>query len=150
MSSSLIRLGFAILIATIALYLIGCGGAKKDEGGVMELLAQAQQLQQAEKYDDAIRTYRKIADEFPKTHQAANAQFMVGYIYANHIKDFEQAKIELNRFLKDFAQIADSGLVVGAKFELEYLGKDIEEIPVLKEMGSVDTVAVEGDAGKKK
>ena len=140
----------AFLIFTTAIYFVGCGGSKKDEGDVTELLAQAQQLQQAEKYEDAVRTYRKIVNDFGDTHQAANAQFMIGYIYANHLKDFEQAKIELNRFLENFSETADSGLVVGAKFELDFMGMDIEEIPVLQEMGTADTAAAVEKQSEKK
>jgi len=119
-----------------ALALASC---KKQEtaavnGNETELFAKAQDLQKQEKFEDAVRTYREIARNFPTTKQGANSQFMVGYIYANHIKDYEQAKIELNRFIDKYSSSADSGLVAGAKFELQYLGKSIDEIPILSNL----------------
>ena len=126
---------FALALAS-ALALTSC---KKQEtaaaaGGETELFAKAQDLQKQEKFDEAVKTYREIARNYPTTKQGANSQFMVGYIYANHIKDYEQAKIELNRFIDKYKATADSGLVEGAKFELQYLGKSIDEIPVLSNL----------------
>jgi outer membrane protein assembly factor BamD (BamD/ComL family) len=120
-----------------ALLIFGC--KKGDQAtlsvGETELFAKAQDLQKEEKYDEAVKVYRQIARDFSKTKQGANSQFMVGYIYANHIRDYEQAKIELNRFIEEFGPNADSGLVAGARFELEWMGKDIEEIPILANIG---------------
>ena len=149
MTAAITRLCAAILLVAAFNLIVSCGGASKKEDDVTQLLTQAQQLQQAEKFEDAVRIYRKIAREYPNTHQGANSQFMVGYIYANHMKDFEQAKIELNRFLDDYADSSDSGLVVGARFELQYMGMDIEKIPVLSGMGA-DTSMVSEDETKEK
>ncbi|HHE46162.1 MAG TPA: tetratricopeptide repeat protein [Bacteroidetes bacterium] len=149
MTAVISRLITAVLLVSALTITLGCGGAAK-KADVSELLVQAQQLQQAEKYEDAIRIYRKIAHDYPDSHQGANSQFMVGYIYANHLKDFEQAKIELNRFLDNYSDKADSGLVVGARFELQYMGMDIEKIPALSEMGIADSDTVaDTEAGGK-
>ena len=128
---------FVLTIAAIT-WLIGCGETKQKDTA-QELFAKAQELRQGEKYDDAIRTYRKIARDHKDSRLASNSQFMIGYIYANHLKDLEQAKNEINRFLEKYSEIADSGLIVGAKFELEYLGKDIEDIPILSTVGQADS-----------
>ena len=128
------------VLAALTVSLVGCGNKEKT-GKADELFAGAQQLQQEEKYSDAVKLYRQIADQYPTSRQGANSQFMIGYIYANHIKDLEQARIELNRFLEKFSSVADSGLIAGARFELQYLGKDISDIPTLSELGGVDTTA---------
>ena len=121
----------AVLMVTAA----GCRKGAKTAGGADELFASAQQFQQQEKWNDAIKTYRKIATDYANTRQGANSQFMVGYIYANHIKDYEQAKTELQRFIDKFGASSDSGLVAGAKFEMQYMGKSIDEIPILSSIG---------------
>lgn len=141
---------FWIPILLILLILIsGCGETKKERTQEMEveLFAKAQELQKKEKFLDAIETYRKIISEYPETRQGANSQFMIGYIFANHVKDFEQAKIELDRFLEKYSTIADSGLVAGAKFELQFMGKDIDDIPILSDLGeeSKEPASEEGD-----
>lgn len=159
MSILILRYNRAVLLGTaLALFLvIGCGDKSKSDISAeiglvkgddeVELFAKAQELQKLEKYEDAVRTYRKIVREYPDSRKGANSQFMIGYIYANHIKDFEQAKIELNRFLDKFGAKADSGLVEGAKFELLYMGMDIDEIPILSDIGREDTVATQAKEG---
>jgi len=128
-------LGLAVMLAALA----GCKREAARTQTAEEQFAAAQQLQQDEKWAEAIKTYRKIAEEYPESRQGANSQFMVGYIYANQLKDYEQARIELNRFLDKFSAVADSGLIVGARFELQYMGRSIEEVPVLSELGQPDT-----------
>ncbi len=138
-------LKLSVLVLFTALIAIGCGkgGSGTPQAGESELFAKAQELQKDEKFEEAINTYRQLVREFPKTKQAANSQFMVGYIYANHVKDYEQGKIELQRFIDKFSSVADSGLIAGAQFELQWMGKDIEDIPILSNIGeptpSIDT-----------
>ena len=144
MTASITRLGAIILTILILYTVVGCGGASQKEDA-KDLLVKAQELQQAEKYEDAIRVYRKLNREYSDSREGINAQFMIGYIYANHVKDHEQAKIELNRFLKKYSTTADSGLIAGAEFELKYMGMDIEQIPILTDIGIVDSTVTEGE-----
>ena len=138
----------ALFVLAVALYGCAKGGGKAK--GADQLFANAQQLQQEEKFNDAVKVYRQIAEKYPKSRQGANSQFMVGYIYANHLKDLEQARIELNRFLDKFSAVSDSGLIAGAKFELQFLGKDISEIPTLSGLEQGDSTGEKGesDTGK--
>jgi outer membrane protein assembly factor BamD (BamD/ComL family) len=134
-------MGIAVLtLAALVGSVAGCAKGEKTKKAD-ELFAGAQQLQQEEKYTEAIKVYRQIAEQFPKSRQGANSQFMIGYIYANHVKDLEQARLDLNRFLTGFAGVADSGLIAGAHFELQFLGKDISDIPTLSALGLPDTTA---------
>ena len=58
---------------------------------------------------------------------------MVGYIYANILNDTKSAQIEYESFLNKFP---DHELSPSVKFEIDYLGKSIEEIPALKHITS--------------
>ncbi len=126
-----------VLVLVGALIILGCGKGEKGSSQPAEtdLFAKAQEFQKENKFEDAISTYRQLIRDFPKTKQAANSQFMIGYIYANHVKDYAQGKIELQRFIDNFQTTADSGLIAGAKFELQWMGKDIEDIPILSNIG---------------
>ena len=53
---------------------------------------------------------------------------MVGYINANHLKDLDGAKEYYNSFISKFT---DHDLADEAKYELENLGKPVEELPFL-------------------
>ena len=58
---------------------------------------------------------------------------MIGYIYANVLDDSENAQVEYNLFLQKYP---DHELTPSVKFELDFLGKDINDIPQLKHITS--------------
>ena len=58
---------------------------------------------------------------------------MIGYIYANIMNDEKSAEIEYKKFLKRFPK---HELAPSVEFEIEFLGKSIEEIPALKHITS--------------
>lgn len=150
MFSRIIKLGLVlILLSAPVLVFNGCSKTEKVDA-VAELFKEAQEMQQAQKYEDAVRIYRKIIRDHPDSDKCPNSQFMIGYIYANHINDYEQAKIELERFLEKYEATSDSGLVVGAKFELQWLGKSIEEIPVLANLNEKDSTGAVTDTSQGK
>ena len=84
-------------------------------------------------FDKALNEYRAVLEKYNGSKEEALAQFMIGYIYANVIKDFELARKEYQIFLDKFP---NHELHPSVKFEVEYLGKDINEIPALKHITS--------------
>ncbi|MFQ6676236.1 MAG: outer membrane protein assembly factor BamD [Fidelibacterota bacterium] len=90
----------------------------------------------AKDFEQSVKEYRRVVAEHPQSRFAVNAQFMIGYIYANFIKDYDLAKAEYERFLEVFSDRADSNLVQSVRFELENLGKDLNEVPQLRHITS--------------
>ncbi len=84
-------------------------------------------------FNTAINEYRKVLTHFSGSSQEAHAQFMIGYIYANILKDTAKAKEEYGVFLDQFP---NHDLSPSVRFELDFLGKDINEIPALKHIAS--------------
>ena len=85
-------------------------------------------------FDSAIAAYVNVVNNFSGTNQEAQAQFMIGYIYANILSDdLKKAELNYKIFLDRFP---DHELAPSVQFELDYLGKDINEIDVLKHITS--------------
>ena len=84
-------------------------------------------------FDKALNEYRAVLEKYNGSKEEALAQFMIGYIYANVIKDFKLARKEYQIFIDKFP---NHELHPSVKFEIEYLGKDINEIPALKHITS--------------
>ena len=84
-------------------------------------------------FTTAIQEYRKVIENYTGSSQEAHALFMIGYIYANVVNDPKSAEIEYNEFLKRFPT---HELSPSVEFEIEFLGKGIEEIPALKHITS--------------
>ena len=80
-------------------------------------------------FTTAIQEYRKVLSNYGGSLQEPHALFMIGYIYANVTNDTKNAEIEYKSFIEKFP---NHELYPSVKFELEFLGKSIEEIPALK------------------
>lgn len=90
----------------------------------------------AKDFEQAVKEYGMVVSTYPESRFAMNAQFMLGYVCANFISDSAKAKQEYEKFLKLYSDQADSGLVQSVRFELENLGKDLNEIPKLQHITS--------------
>ena len=84
-------------------------------------------------FEKALAEYRVVLNVYKGSKEEALAQFMIGYIYANVLKDFDKARVEYQVFLDRFPK---HELYPSVKFEINHLGKDINEIPALKHITS--------------
>ena len=84
-------------------------------------------------FNKALEEYGIVLIDYKGSKEEALAQFMIGYIYANVLKDFDKARSEYQVFLDRFPK---HELFPSVKFEIDYLGKDINEIPALKHITS--------------
>ena len=121
MKKVIISLTFLTLILAL---IIGCQKGPKAE----ELFNEAKELQEEQKYDEAVVKYEQLVELHPRSQFAPQSQFMIGFIYANEIKELEKAKVAYETFLSQYADRSDSGMVASAEWELRNLGKDINEI----------------------
>lgn len=117
------RLCLILLLILVFLLPIGC---KKMSD--TELLAQANQYNQEGKYEEAISAFQKLIDNYPKSPECPEAQFMIGYIFANSIKDLDKAKEAYEKFLKIYP---NDDLATSTRWELDNLGKEIDDIEML-------------------
>lgn len=128
---------FISVVMMIILGLSGCVKANEEA-----IFNDAKKLQEALKTSEAVVKYEELINSYPKGTYASKAQFMVGFLYANDLKDYPKAKKAYEDFLKNYSTVADSGMVVSAKWELKYLGKDINEIDELKSLAPEDTTVL--------
>ena len=84
-------------------------------------------------FDNALIQYGLVIDNYSNSKEESLAQFMIGYIYANILNDFEKARVEYSKFISRFP---NHELTPSVKFEVENLGKDINDIPALKHITS--------------
>lgn len=74
---------------------------------------------------NAVEYYRKMYQLFPNDKETPKALFLCGFLLANDIRNYEEAKITFNTFLDKYK---NHELVPQVKLELENLGKTPEEI----------------------
>ena len=84
-----------------------------------------------ENFKLAIDNFNNIVTHYPQGTRAAEASFMLGFINANDVKDYDAAKKYYEDFIKKYPkhELADD-----AQYELETLGKDINDLPIFKKL----------------
>jgi len=119
------------IIGMLTLLILAMGCGKKL--GEKEYFDMAYQQMAQEKWSDAEKYFQKILDEYPNGVFASKSLFMIGFLNANYLKNYDKAKKYYSEFL---AKYPDHDLAASAQYELEHLGKDIDDLPFLKEEGS--------------
>ncbi|OPX35903.1 hypothetical protein B1H10_00125 [candidate division KSB1 bacterium 4484_188] len=84
----------------------------------------------AEKWSKAEENFQKVLDEYPNGEFAAKSLFMIGFINANYLKNYDKAKKYYSEFLQKYPK---NDLADDAKYEIENLGKNIDDLPFLRE-----------------
>lgn len=99
---------------------------KSDSNLYVDLLLKAAGLAKTmEQPQKAIEIYSKIVEKMPEHPKAPTAFFMLGFVYANDLKDLEKAKAAYELFLQKFP---NDDLAESARIELRNLGKSEAEI----------------------
>lgn len=91
---------------------------------------QIKNLSEKENLDKAIELFKKLHDDYPSSEYAPSGLFMAGFIYANDLKNYEEATAMYKQFLKEYP---DNELAESAQAELDNMGLSPEEI-LLKQM----------------
>jgi len=80
-------------------------------------------------FENSIQTHQRLVKDYPDSKMGGQSLFMIGYHYANDIKDLEKAKEYYMKFLESYP---DNELCSSVQWELDNLGKDVNEIDFLK------------------
>ena len=93
-------------------------------------------------FEEALTNFKLLIKYYPEGEMAAKSIFMIGFINANHLNNLEEAKKYYTEFIEKYP---NHELVDSARYELETLGKSIDELPIFEKIegDSVDTSAQE-------
>ncbi|GAB4341020.1 MAG: hypothetical protein Kow0037_27300 [Calditrichia bacterium] len=123
MQKALVTFVCSVLLVAVV---VGCSGKKSEK----EYYDMAYQAMAKEKWSEAEANFQKILDEYPEGPFASKAMFMIGFINANYLKNFDKAKQYYGDFLKKYPkhELADD-----AQYEIQNLGKSVDELPFMQE-----------------
>jgi outer membrane protein assembly factor BamD (BamD/ComL family) len=96
-----------------------------------DLYKQAEEMYQSQKFEEAVFVFDQMLADYPEGTLAPKAAFMMGYIYANELSQMDFAKEFYQLFLEKYGSIADSNLVNSALWELENLGRNVDDLEIL-------------------
>jgi outer membrane protein assembly factor BamD (BamD/ComL family) len=116
---------YLLSLMTLTLLIFACSGKLSEQ----EYYSKAQEAYGKQNFDSTLINFNAIAEHYPNGEHHAEALFMLGFIYANDLKKFEEAK----KYYSDFTtKYPDHELADDAQYEIETLGKDINELPIFQ------------------
>lgn len=128
----------SLVLLAMAIALTACKKGPTQEA----LFEKAKKYQEESNFQAAIDCYQDIVKRFPKSQQAPQCQFMMGYLYANHLKNIDMAREAYKTFIRNFPE---HELVKDAQWELDHLGKDVNEIEELNKILGQDSAKAKSD-----
>jgi TolA-binding protein len=119
-----------LIITVIALLITLTACSKLSEE---EYYKTAKVMYAKEKYAEAVENFKKLVEYYPEGAHSAEAMFMMGFINANDIKNMQDAEKYYNEFIAKYPkhELADD-----AQYELNNLGKDINELPMFQNIAA--------------
>ena len=115
-----------LVLVAFSLVIFSCG-EKQTEKDFLDL---AYQYMEQQNWEKAEENFIKISDDYPNGMHTSKAIFMVGYINANHLDNYDKAREFYTTFLEKFP---DHELANDAQYELNNLGKSADELPFMIE-----------------
>ncbi len=73
----------------------------------------------------AIERYQEVVMRFPKSQEAAQASFLIGFAYSNVLGDTVAARKAFEEFLRNYPE---SELIPSARLELMTMGKSLDDL----------------------
>jgi peptidyl-prolyl cis-trans isomerase C len=100
-------------------------GVKSDSAAIESFLSQKksardmfQEAQNASAATQRIGLYQKLLDEYPDSEVSPQAQFMIGFIYSEELKSYDEAEQAFKKLLKRYPE---SELAASAQWMVEHM-----------------------------
>ena len=81
-------------------------------------------VQQSGDMRGAIAHYERLLSTYPQSECADEAQFMIGFIYEEHLQDFDRARVAYQRVVDEYP---GTDLATNAERLLPHVGRPAEE-----------------------
>jgi outer membrane protein assembly factor BamD (BamD/ComL family) len=120
-----------LVLACVSLLLTGCGSKSPEE-----LFDLAQQAENDGDFQEAVDLYTMLLEKYPQNEHNYKAQFMIGFIYSEELKDYDQARMAMQKVVE---QYPDCDLADDAQWMLDHMGKNLEDIEFEETAGEVET-----------
>jgi len=114
----LTNLSKIVVFLAVVGFLWSCSAEKKSEE---QLYAEAQACSEKGNFTSAIKTYEEILKLYPESPNSYKAQFLIGFVYSENLKDYNKAKEVYEKVIKKYP---DCDLADDAKVMLESMGSD--------------------------
>ena len=124
---------FTIIMFTLIIggLIFSCSSDSESKKTEEELYTEAQNYSEKGDFQSAIKTYEEILKIYPHSPLAYKAQFLIGFVYSENIKDYQKAKENYKKVIEKYP---DCDLADDAKYMLQTMEKD--SLPLMPDTSS--------------
>ena len=132
------------IMGCIILIAFSCTGKKMSE---TDYFSKANQYMEQQNWGGAETHFLKGYENYPDGLFSEKSLFMIGYLNANHLNNFDKARKYYQLFIEKYP---DHELVTAARYELDNLGKPPDELPFTNEQDGVGAINTDQTKSKQK
>jgi outer membrane protein assembly factor BamD (BamD/ComL family) len=85
----------------------------------------AQQAENEGNFEKAVDFYSMLLKKYPHNEHNYKAQFMIGFIYSEELKDYDKASAAMQSIVDNYP---DCDLADDARWMLEHMGENLESM----------------------
>ncbi len=128
-----------LIVSIMAMLIIGslifsCSSSSNGKKTEEELYTEAQDYSEKGDFQSAIKTYEEILKVYPDSPRACKAQFLIGFVYSENLKDYEKASENYRKVIEKYP---DCDLADDARYMLETMEKG--SIPNIQDTSSASS-----------
>jgi len=123
-----------MLILIIGGLIFSCSSGSKSKKTEQELYTEAQEFSEKGDFQSAIKTYEEILKVYPKSPRVYKAQFLIGFVYSENLKDYEKARENYKKVIEKYP---DCDLADDAQYMMETMDQD--SLPTIPDTGSTSS-----------
>lgn len=109
-----------IVVAVLLLFFNGCSTKSPEE-----MFSLAQQAENEGNFEKAVDFYSMLLKKYPHNEHNYKAQFMIGFIYSEELKDYNKANAAMQSVVDNYP---DCDLADDARWMLEHMGENLESM----------------------
>lgn len=107
-----------LIILAIGSFIFSCSSGSEGKKTEQDLYTEAQNHSEDGNFESAIGTYEKILELFPDSPRVYKAQFLIGFVYSENLKDQQKAK---ENYLKVIDDYPECDLADDARYMIEMM-----------------------------
>ncbi len=116
---------YLVSLTALVILMLACSEKLTEQ----EYNSRAKKTYSKQNIDSTLINYKAMIKYYPQGEYHAEALFMLGFINANDLKNFDEAK---KYYIEFTTKYPDHELADDAQYEIETLGKDINELPIFQ------------------
>ena len=107
-----------LIVLAVGGLILSCSSDSEGTKTEQDLYTDAQNCSERGEFEMAIDTYERILEVYPESPRAYKAQFLIGFVYSENLKDQQKAKENYQKVIDDYP---DCDLADDARYMIEMM-----------------------------